>query len=130
MTNEKLKRLEAIENKEHGHSRTYNASEDIDWLLTELREAWQLNAAFKEWIKASEETREELAEKTEALKPFAETAEWTNGDSEAWPHDSRACGIGCDMGHAGYSSKGEWFHDDECPIEKAREVLAKFNKSS
>jgi hypothetical protein len=32
----------------------------------------------------------------------------------------------CDMGDSGHSTKGQGFHDNECPIQLAHELLLRF----
>ena len=40
-----------------------------------------------------------------------------------------ACAF-CDMGGAGYSSRGDGFHDDDCGVMKAQAWLAKHGEKS
>lgn len=45
-----------------------------------------------------------------------------HGPSSGLYQPGAACGF-CDMGYAGYSSRGDGFHDDECAVKDAQEFL-------
>ena len=36
----------------------------------------------------------------------------------------------CDMGDAGYSVRGDGYHDDDCPVKDAQEYLKGLNNES
>lgn len=59
----------------------------------------------------------------EARKALVRCAEM--GPPSGEKHDGIACAF-CDMGGAGYASRGDGYHDDECGTALAQECLAKY----
>lgn len=73
-------------------------------------------------LAALERVQKESLASDEILSVLNRVAEY--GPPQGEKEDGIACGF-CDMGGAGYATRGDGFHDDECATKDAQLILAK-----